>query len=41
MSEQTLYREFGVNAEFLIDHAKGVEPCTIEDIHNYKSKSNF
>lgn len=40
MSEQTLYREFGVNAEFLIDHANGVEPCTIEDIHNYKSKSN-
>ena len=40
MSEQTLYREFGVNAEFLIDHAHGIEPCTIEDIHNYKSKSN-
>ena len=40
MPEQTLYREFGVNAEFLIDHAKGIEPCTIEDIHNYKSKNN-
>lgn len=38
--EQTLYKEFGVNAEFLIDHANGIEPCTIEDIHNYKSKSN-
>ena len=40
MNEQTLYREFGVNAEFLIDHANGLEPCTIADIHNYKSKSN-
>ena len=40
MPEQTLYREFGVNAEFLIDHAKGIESCTIEDIHNYKSKNN-
>ena len=39
-NEDTLYREFGVNAEFLIDHSKGIEPCTIEDIHNYKSKSS-
>ncbi len=35
MDEQTLYKEFGVNAEFLIDHAWGQEPCTIEQIHNY------
>ena len=35
MSEQTLYKEFGVNAEFLIDHAHGIEPCTIADIHAY------
>lgn len=35
-----LYKEFGVNAELLIDHANGVEPCTIEDIHHYKAKSN-
>lgn len=35
MEEQTLYKEFGVNAEFLIDHAWGQEPCSIEDIHNY------
>lgn len=40
LSEQTLYREFGVNAEFLIDHAKGIEPCTIRDIQAYKAKSN-
>ena len=30
-----LYREFGVNAEYLIDHAYGIEPCTIADIHAY------
>lgn len=40
ISEDVLYKEFGVNALFLIDHAKGIEPCTIEEIHNYKSKSN-
>lgn len=38
--EQLLYREFGVNAELLIDHAKGIEPCTIKDVHHYKSKNN-
>ena len=37
--ESMLYKEFGVNAEFLIDHANGREPCTIKDIHEYKSKS--
>ena len=37
--ENMLYKEFGVNAEFLIDHANGREPCTIKDIHEYKSKS--
>ena len=31
-----LYREFGVNAEFLIDHAWGQEPCTIEEIKAWK-----
>jgi len=30
-----LYREFGVNAEYLIDHAHGREPCTIADIRAY------
>ena len=35
LSEELLYREFGVDAEYLIDHAHGHEPCTIEDIHNY------
>lgn len=31
----TLHREFGKNAEYLIDHAWGQEPCTIADIHAY------
>ncbi len=34
-----LYKEFGVDAELLMDHAKGVESCTIKDIKNYKKKS--
>ncbi len=38
--EQILYKEFGINAELLIDHANGIEPCTIADIHAYRSKSN-
>ena len=39
-NEELLYRLFGVNAEFLIDHAWGYEPCTIEDIRNYKPENN-
>ena len=35
MDPSTLYREFGANAEYLIDHAHGIEPCTIADIHSY------
>ena len=30
--EAILYKEFGVNAEYLIDHANGVEPITIKEI---------
>ena len=40
MDEKLLYKEFGVNAEFLIDHAHGREPCTIKEIHDYESKSH-
>lgn len=40
LSESTLYREFGVNAEYLIDHAHGVEPCTIADIHAYEPSAH-
>lgn len=37
---EIFYRLFGVNAELLVDHAWGVEPCTIEDIKAYKPRSN-
>lgn len=36
LREDILYRELGVNAEYLIDHAHGREPCTIAQIHAYK-----
>jgi DNA polymerase V len=39
-NEDLLYKEFGVNAELLIDHAWGYEPTTIQDIKNYKPKMN-
>ena len=35
-NEDLLYKMFGVNAELLIDHAWGWEPCTIADIKVYK-----
>ena len=34
--EEFLYQLFGVNAELLIDHAWGYEPCTIDYIKSYK-----
>ena len=37
--EKELYKLFGINAEYLIDHSKGREPCTIEQIKKYKSQS--
>ena len=39
-SEALLYRLFGVNAELLIDHAWGYEPCTIADIKAYRPENN-
>ena len=39
-NEDLLYKLFGVNAELLIDHAWGWEPCTMEAIKNYKPSSN-
>lgn len=38
--EDRLYKLFGVNAELLIDHAWGWEPCTIEEIKKYKPATN-
>ena len=39
-NEDLLYKMFGVNAELLIDHAWGWEPCTMEAIKSYKPESN-
>lgn len=39
-NEDLLYRLFGINAELLIDHAWGYEPCTIESIKSYKPVTN-
>ncbi len=39
-NEELLYRLFGVNAELLIDHAWGWEPCRIADIKAYKPETN-
>lgn len=39
-NEDLLYKLFGINAELLIDHAWGWEPCTIADIKAYKPSSN-
>ena len=36
---EALYKMFGVNAEILIDHAWGYEPCTIADIKKAKPRS--
>lgn len=37
--QDTLYKEFGVDAELLIDHAWGLEPCTMKDIKAYKPET--
>ena len=39
-NEALLYKLFGVNAELLIDHAWGWEPCRISDIKAYKPESS-
>lgn len=39
-NEDLLYKLFGINAELLIDHAWGWEPCTIKDIKEYKPQSS-
>lgn len=39
-NEALLYKLFGVNAELLIDHAWGVEPCMISDIKAYTPSTN-
>lgn len=39
-NEELLYKLFGINAELLIDHAWGYEPCRIEDIKGYRPENN-
>ena len=39
-NEDLLYKMFGINAELLIDHAWGYEPCTMADIKAYKPSNN-
>lgn len=39
-NEELLYRLFGVNAELLIDHAWGWEPCTMEAVKAYRPETN-
>lgn len=39
-NENKLFKLFGVNAELLIDHAWGYEPCTIKDVKEYKPQNN-
>ncbi len=39
-NEELLYKLFGVNAQLLIDHAWGWEPCTIKDIKSYRPETN-
>ena len=37
---ELLYRMFGINAELLIDHAWGWEPCRMQDIKAYRPETN-
>lgn len=39
-NEELLYKLFGINAELLIDHAWGWEPCEISDVKAYKPRTN-
>ena len=40
VDEEQLYKIFGINAEILIDHAWGEEPCTMQDIKSFKPEAN-
>lgn len=40
INEDLLYNLFGINAELLIDHAWGYEPCTLEQIKAYRPENN-
>ncbi len=40
LNEDLLYKTFGINAELLIDHAWGYEPCSMEMVKAYKPENN-
>lgn len=40
LPQSVLYREFGVNAQFLIEHSHGIEPCTIAQIQAYEPQGS-
>ncbi len=40
LNEDVLYRMLGIDAELLIDHAWGYEPCSMEQIKSYKPSTN-
>ena len=40
VNDEVLFKLFGINAELIIDHAWGWEPCTIQQIKNYKPSSH-
>ena len=40
IDEDILYKQFGVDAQIMIDHAWGIEPCTIADIKKYRPRTN-
>lgn len=39
-NEELLYKLFGINAEFLIDHSWGYEPCSMKDVKSFKPATN-
>lgn len=39
-NEELLYKLFGINAELLIDHSWGYEPCTMKDVKDFKPATN-
>lgn len=39
-NEELLFKLFGINAELLIDHAWGYEPCTMQEIKSYRPSTN-
>ncbi len=38
--QEWFYKTFGIDAEILIDHAWGIEPCTMKDIKNYRPENS-